>query len=542
MPPAVGNETSDAPSSTIGPSAPVVVGVIDIVNAAINNSINTHASTSAPAAIATTAAAAEPTAGSFIQTANELTRESDGSAAEDAQQAEFVVDKRAEKERKRKQKQREKQELQQKQLEEMKNAPFEAIQLTADGDDVLKIGSVAWENVELKYRQAYLKHKQIKYGRERGKDQLGAAIVSYLKAQPYKTAISNSRRSSAATTFQRGNGTVVRTTTKPTFLIENDGDGSLFRAANVILLHKECYVATKHAMDRSQLDSGVAHPVEWNTMCNTYNSTYDPDEPNLNLDCIKSYIELDEFDIDPMVASEHVGPLTVSQFMQLVGYMEGRYGKACKDMKKSGYNKPFMDVINGCAWLGYMRCTFMSVGNSSLHDTAFSELPSDVLNESTNGPPGGRKSGSRTTSPVPPGSNRKQVSSIAVQGAAAALDNRMSDLNRSENFDTLMRRTAERDDTEEEMEKVDDRLASVKRDRKVAKRDGTTFADEHVYKKLKRQSKSMHAKHERLSMEVQRLEKLLGYDDKSTGNMSSSSSSSDEDIDQYIDANDHDSA
>jgi hypothetical protein len=55
-------------------------------------------------------------------------------------------------------------------------------------------------------------------------------------------------------------------------------------------------------------------------------------------------------------------------------------------------------------------------------------------------------------------------------------------------------------------------------------------------------SKSMHAKHERLSMEVQRLEKLLGYDDKSTGNMSSSSSSSDEDIDQYIDANDHDSA
>ena len=143
MPPAVGNETSDAPSSTIGPSAPVVVGVVDIVNAAINNSINTHAinnsidtlaSTSAPAAIATTAAAAEPTAGSFIQTANELTRESDGTAAEDAQQAEFVVDKRAELERKRKQKQQEKQELQQRQLEEMKNAPLEAIQLTADGD------------------------------------------------------------------------------------------------------------------------------------------------------------------------------------------------------------------------------------------------------------------------------------------------------------------------------------------------------------------------------------------------------------------------
>jgi hypothetical protein len=152
MPPAVGNETSDAPSSTICPSAPVVVGVVDIVNAAINNSINTHAinnsidthaSTSAPAAITTTTA--EPTAGSFIQTANELSRESDGTAAEDAQQAEFVVDKRAELERKRKQKQQEKQELQQRQLEEMKNAPLEAIQLTADSDDVRKIGSVVWE-------------------------------------------------------------------------------------------------------------------------------------------------------------------------------------------------------------------------------------------------------------------------------------------------------------------------------------------------------------------------------------------------------------
>lgn len=33
----------------------------------------------------------------------------------------------------------------------MKNTPFEAIQVTAEGKDVHKIGSVLWSNVELKF-------------------------------------------------------------------------------------------------------------------------------------------------------------------------------------------------------------------------------------------------------------------------------------------------------------------------------------------------------------------------------------------------------
>ncbi len=41
-----------------------------------------------------------------------------------------------------------------------------------------------------------MKHKNIKFGRSRSKDLLGPVIVQYLKAQPYRNAISNSRRTS----------------------------------------------------------------------------------------------------------------------------------------------------------------------------------------------------------------------------------------------------------------------------------------------------------------------------------------------------------
>ncbi len=66
---------------------------------------------------------------------------------------------------------------------------------------------------------------------------------------------------------------------------------------------------------------------------------------------------------------------------------------------------------------------FMSVGDSSSHETAFSELPAGVVNESTGGAPCACKSRSRSTSAAPPSSNRKQAASISIQGAATALDN-----------------------------------------------------------------------------------------------------------------------
>ena len=52
--------------------------------------------------------------------------------------------------------------------------------------------------------------------------------------------------------------------------------------------HKECYVATKSALTRSELDSGIAHIVEWNTMLNTYNKDIDERNPDLEIDCVQS--------------------------------------------------------------------------------------------------------------------------------------------------------------------------------------------------------------------------------------------------------------
>ncbi|KAL3802754.1 hypothetical protein ACHAWO_010102 [Cyclotella atomus] len=87
--------------------------------------------------------------------------------------------------------------------------------------------------------------------------------------------------------------------------------------------------------------------------------------------------------------------------------------------------------------------------------------------------------------------HRKQTSAIAIQGAAAALDDRMSDLRRSKNFNTMMKLTEE-GCAEEDLEVLDGQLVMF----------------------------------DRLVQEVERLEKLLGYDEKSTGDASSSSSSS----------------
>ncbi|KAL7509441.1 hypothetical protein ACHAXN_006902, partial [Cyclotella atomus] len=429
--------------------------------------------------------------------------------------------KKAEAERRRKLRQDEKNVQQQRQLDEMKRLPLEAIQLTPDGNDVLKIGSVVWDDVGLNYRLDYLKVKNIKYGRNRSKDALGPLIVNFLKAQPYKNAVSNSRRSSASSTgpisssIQKGNGLVVRKGTKPDFL-PIDEDGTMFRLANVLKKHKECYVATKRPLDRAELDrGGLAHAVEWNTLTNTYNKAVDHSDPDDDIDLIQGYADLEVFGIDPMAASEHVHPLTTEQIMQLVGYMEHHYQKTHEKCTKSGEHELFLDYINGVLWLGYLFCTFKSVGDKSMHNTAFAELPDNVMNESANGRPGARKRGgsigSRSVSPVPPGSNRKQTSAIAIQGAAAALDDRMSDLRRSENFNTMMKLTEERDAAEEDLEELDGQLVMVKARRKEAKREGEEFAEEAEYQRLKKKCKKAHAKFDRLVQEVERLEKLLGY-------------------------------
>ena len=77
------------------------------------------------------------------------------------------------------------------------------------------------------------------------------------------------------------------------------------------------------------------------------------------------------------------------------------------------------------------------------------------------------------------------------------------------------------------MEEIDGRLRTMKSMRKIAKSHGEEFADEIEYKWLKKKSKSTNHKYNRLAQEVKRLEQLLEYNDKSTGDASSSSSTYD---------------
>ncbi len=96
------------------------------------------------------------------------------------------------------------------------------------------------------------------------------------------------------------------------------------------------------------------------------------------------------FGVDEMAASEFDENLSVGEFMQLVGYMEGQYAACVKRSKVSGDHGDFMDYTNGLIWLAYMHCCFMLVGDRSLHNTVFAELPDGVLNESTGRAPGAR--------------------------------------------------------------------------------------------------------------------------------------------------------
>ncbi|KAL3790855.1 LOW QUALITY PROTEIN: hypothetical protein HJC23_004485 [Cyclotella cryptica] len=494
---------STAPS-TAASDAPTAVNASAIVNAVVNNSAaaNINGISDPESRDLHVGDNAESTA-----TTNALKLNSTDDAEElDAPVSEET--KKAAAEKRQQEKQKEKQAQQTCQLEMMKQTPLKNIQFTADRKTSSRLALFCGRMWSCSIG------KNIKYGRSRSKDQLGGVIVEYMKALPYKNAVSTTRRISDAaattrvsSTIQRGNGTVARKSAKPNFLTEGR-DGTFYRDANVLRVQKECYVATKNA--------GIAHIVEWNTMLNAFNK-YNPD---LEIDCVQTYQELELFGIDPMYASVFDGPLNVEQFMQVVGYMEVQYADCCKRCKRSGQMENFIEYINGLLWLGYMRCTFMAVGDSSLHDTVFSELPVRVLNESTGGAPGPRQRGwsgsSRSTSPVPPGgSGKKYKASAAIQYAAKSLDTRMKTGLKTAMLVWHLRTN----EAEEEMIELDDRLGTMKSMRKVMKRRGEPFADEAEYQRLKKKLKQLMP-----TKEVKRLEKLLGYDDKSTGDKSSSSS------------------
>eukprot|EP00804_Cyclotella_cryptica_P023604 CCRYP_011944-RA/>CCRYP_011944-RA protein AED:0.14 eAED:0.28 QI:0/0/0/1/0.33/0.25/4/0/425 len=384
---------STAPS-TAASDAPTAVNASAIVNAVVNNSAaaNINGISDPESRDLHVGDNAESTA-----TTNALKLNSTDDAEElDAPVSEET--KKAAAEKRQQEKQKEKQAQQTCQLEMMKQTPLKNIQFTADRKTSSRLALFCGRMWSCSIG------KNIKYGRSRSKDQLGGVIVEYMKALPYKNAVSTTRRISDAaattrvsSTIQRGNGTVARKSAKPNFLTEGR-DGTFYRDANVLRVQKECYC--------------------------------DHSNPDLEIDCVQTYQELELFGIDPMYASVFDGPLNVEQFMQVVGYMEVQYADCCKRCKRSGQMENFIEYINGLLWLGYMRCTFMAVGDSSLHDTVFSELPVRVLNESTGGAPGPRQRGwsgsSRSTSPVPPGgSGKKYKASAAIQYAAKSLDTRM---------------------------------------------------------------------------------------------------------------------
>jgi Fe-S cluster assembly scaffold protein SufB len=102
----------------------------------------------------------------------------------------------------------------------------------------------------------------------------------------------------------------------------------------------------------------------------------------------------------------------------------------------------------------------------------------------------------------------------------------MDALTRAEKFDRMMKKTDEKDDVEEEILETEDKLGTMKAERK---RVGSMYDKETQYKRLKSKLKKKRKKFERLNSEVKKLESELGFDDDSKKSSSSSSSSSSSD-------------
>ena len=77
---------------------------------------------------------------------------------------------------------------------------------------------------------------------------------------------------------------------------------------------------------------------------------------------------------------------------------------------------------------------------------------------------------------MPPGSNRKQAASLAIQGAASSINNQMNYLKRANNFNTMMLRTDERDATKK-MQEIDGRLTTMKSMQKIVMTCSKEFTD-----------------------------------------------------------------
>jgi hypothetical protein len=80
---------------------------------------------------------------------------------------------------------------------------------------------------------------------------------------------------------------------------------------NVISVQKVCYLATKNALTRDDLDSGLHHVVEWTTLTASYNNKSESSDSNPD-----NHIDLVE---------DLTQDLTRDQIKILVGYMEGHY-------------------------------------------------------------------------------------------------------------------------------------------------------------------------------------------------------------------------
>jgi hypothetical protein len=162
------------------------------------------------------------------------------------------------------------------------SVPPTAIVLSEDGNGescITHIGTAAYDRtITVEMHRQYCKHHNITVGTARTRDLLEKCIISHIKAGPLKDALASNRRKGASDRV------------RPLWCKK---DGTILRLINVVTSQagRPLYLSLKSALDRSMLDSGVAHPQAYEGLRSLHNTEGNEDP---NIEYTHNFEELDD--------------------------------------------------------------------------------------------------------------------------------------------------------------------------------------------------------------------------------------------------------
>ena len=292
--------------------------------------------------------------------------------------------------------------------------------------------------------------------------------------------------------------------------------GTFYRAISVIL-HPTCretYLKTLSQRDRKDLDSGkIGHHAEWEALFTFYS-----DDTITELDSLGS----NDFFVYGAGQDESslYDELSISEFRDVVIYINFHYDKARKNKTTSGNHKDFSAFISNKGWLLFYHNRLKEIGDTDLKSAAYAELPKDVFAVSS------LKSGQGTMNPSPTRRDKADVRTAAAQ-AIVEKNKALALFSRSE---TIAKREKRLEEMEDKLFDLNEEHLSLKQEGSELKRrfEQSECSDEEEVsreiKRIKKRKNHVKSKIARTNVSLSQLKKEMDYKEPSVDYSSSSDS------------------